>query len=109
MRESGDEFERSGERVDRDACWRERDAWGTVGESLRMHCEGGVERGLASGSELRDATVEHIRRREEREAGVVMVLAVPGEEALEPGARVKKALEAARVVGLVLESLEVAR
>jgi hypothetical protein len=65
--------------------------------------EASVERGLLRSSNLVDAAVEDVTRREEREAGVMMMVDVPREESLQPRPRVQHALEAARVVGLVLD------
>ena len=62
--------------------------------------------GLAHGVHRRHATEEHLGRREEREAGVLVLVVVPAEECAQPSTGVEQAREEARIVGLVLEGLE---
>src|SRR5436190_6532922 len=58
------------------------------------------------GGEIFDASIEYIRGCEERKARMLMMVIIPGEEFLAPGSCVGKRGEALRVVGLVLERLE---
>ena len=85
---------------------RQPDARRAVGEALRVRTVRGVECGLACRRDLGDAAVEDVGRGEQGQARVVMVVVVPAEEVAEPGAAMERRVEAAGVVGLVLEGLE---
>jgi hypothetical protein len=65
-----------------------------------------VQRRLANDAHLLDAAEEDVGRREQGEVGMVVLVVVPTEERREPAAGVKLAGETARVVGLVLQRLE---
>src|SRR5665811_1274805 len=66
----------------------------------------GVQRRLADDAYLLDATEEDVGWREQGEIGVVVGVIVPAEERREPAAGMQLAGETARVVGLVLQRLE---
>jgi hypothetical protein len=57
-----------------------------VREPLGVRVVRGVERRLAHGAHFLDASVEDIGRREECEAGVMVLVVVPAEELLQPPA-----------------------
>ncbi len=61
---------------------------------------------LADDAYLLDAIEEDVGRGEQGEVGVVVGVIVPAEERREPAAGVQLAGEAARIVGLVLQRLE---
>ena len=61
-----------------------------MSEALRMDAVGGIERELAHGAHRIDATEEDVGRGEEGEAGVVMLVVVPAEEAGQPAATVEQ-------------------
>ena len=71
-----------------------------------MLCVGVIERGLAAGSDLFDAAVEYLGGREECKPRMLMIVIIPSEELLTPGARMDGRAEALRIVRLVLERLE---
>ena len=75
-------------------------------EALRVSGVRGIERSLARGAYGLHAAVEDISGYEECQAGMVVLVVVPAEEFLQPGAAVKFAGEASGIVGLVLERLE---
>lgn len=85
---------------------RQRGLGRAVREAARVLRVPGVEGGLAHAVHVGDAAEEHLRGREQREPGVLMVVVVPREEGVEPAACVEYARESARVVGLVLEGFE---
>ena len=75
-------------------------------EALGMSPIRSIERPLASGGELGDATEEHVRGREERELRMAVAMRVPLEELAHPAAIVADAVEATGIVRLVLHRLE---
>src|SRR5208337_1459987 len=94
------------DRVDAHLVWRQGYAWRGVRKALGMGFVGCVERGLSDGADLIDAAEEDVGGSEEGEAGVVVLVVVPAEEGSQPASRVHLAQEAPRIVGLVLEGLE---
>ena len=68
-------------------CGRQRRSGRAVREALGVQRVLRVERALAHAVHGGDTTEEHVRRRTEREPGVLMVVVVPPEERLEPAAR----------------------
>ena len=65
---------------------RHRDARRAVREPLGVRVVRGVERGLAHGADFFDASEEDVGWREEREAGMMMLVVVPAKEILQPPA-----------------------
>ena len=95
----------AGERVDVDGRWGPGHTRRSAREALGVRGEGRVERGLALRGDELHAVVEDLARREEREAGVVMVVVVPREEVGEVAARLVLRVEAPRIIRLVLSVL----
>ena len=79
------------EGVDVHLCGRQRGLWRAVGEARWVQGVGGVERFLADGVHGWHALEEDVGGREEREAGMVMVVVVPAKERLKPRARMHTA------------------
>ncbi len=77
-----------------------------VREALGVLRVGAVERELSTRHDVVDATVEHVGRREERDAGVLVHVVEPRDELLAPGPAMHQRRERAGVVRLVLEGLE---
>jgi hypothetical protein len=71
-----------------------------------MSVVGAVESGFPAGGDFLDAAVEYISRGEEGNSRVVVNVIIPGEELLAPASCVNERGEALRIVGLVLERLE---
>jgi len=67
---------------------------------------GVVESDLAAGSDLFDAAVEYLGRSEERKSRMLVMVIIPGEELLTPSSRMGERSEPLRIVGLVLQRLE---
>lgn len=94
-----------GERVDVDLGGRHRDVRRAVGETVGMGCVGGIERALAGGAHLLDMPVEHVSGREEREAGVVMLVVVPAEEVPDPRSTVQLGSKRPEIISWYLSVL----
>src|SRR6202142_1126473 len=95
-----------GQRIDADLRWQQGDAGGAVREALWVLGVRGVQRLLADDAHLLDPTEEDVGGGEKRESRVVVLVVVPPKERLEPAAGVQLASEPPRVVGLVLQGLE---
>ena len=77
-------------------------------EALGGFAEGAIERDLTSGMDLVGLTIVHLVGRHQADAGVVMVLIVPIEEAAAERFGVLDATEALRKLRLVFHGFEVA-
>ena len=95
-----------GERVDGHGRGRPVHDGSAVGEAFGMSRVGVIESRLATSGDVLDAAVEYIGWGEEGKSRVLMIVIVPGEELLAPGTCVSGRGEALRIVGLVLERLE---
>src|SRR5580658_1815409 len=82
------------------------DAGRSVREALGVLRVGVVESDLAAGSDLFDAAVEYLGRSEERKSRMLVMVIIPGEELLTPSSRMGERSEPLRIVGLVLQRLE---
>ena len=81
---AGERNDEGFERVDMHAGGRQRRPWRAVGEALGVQGVRRVERRLAHGVHRRHAAEEHLGWREEREAGMLVLVVVPAEERAEP-------------------------
>ncbi len=88
-----------GDRIDFDLRGRTSGERRPIRKAFGVRGVGGIERTLPNGSNVLDATIEDVFRREEGEPGVMVLVVVPAEELLEPATSVLDAAESTGVVG----------
>ena len=76
-------------------------------EALRMPLMSEFQHGLSLRNDLRSLSVMDIGRSQQIQAGMVMLVVIPGEELLAEPAGIFNRAESIRIIGAVLQSSEV--